>query len=484
MTLGAPFMTLGTPFITLETPFISLGMRNALADGRTLSPFRTKSMSSVRNHATITALVFLVSAASLFAQLSSTPVSIDPPDPTSVDPVTLFVQQFDSCPPPPVMTRSGFEIDVTLGAGICLSPPVLITHSVDLGTLPAGRYNVNVVYPGSSVPVTFSFVVLDANYSVAVWQSVGSTAGGTTVNIVVAADHCPNQPPATCPALSITFGGIPATNVVIVDPSHFRATPPPHAAGAVQVTVADGTFTKSSYAFRYFDPAAPPSDKFFEKVLLPVIFNGPGAFGSNWTTDLSLRNDNGYSVEPWRPIGGSSSIVPSRPLLFGSGNVPAGLFAVVPRQAASGLAFHAAVRDTSRGDAEWATEIPVVREGAFSAAGVELLDIPADARFRTTVRIYSPTNPVPGYASAVHVVIYSLNDGSTLRNLFLSLLDPAGCSDAVSCAEHPSYAAATDVTAFLPSGRVGLQIQGSVPLWAFATITNNETQHVTVVSPH
>lgn len=100
------------------------------------------------------------------------------------------------------------------------------------------------------------------------------------------------------------------------------------------------------------------------------------------------------------------------------------------------------------------------------------------------VRVYSPTNPVPGYASFVHVVVYSLDDGSTLRDVYPSLVDPTACRDAVSCAEHPSYAAVADVTAGLPSGRVGVQILGNVPLWAFATITNNETQHVTVVSPH
>jgi len=352
-----------------------------------------------------------------------------------------------------------------------------------LGTLPAGHYSVSVIYPGSAAPVTFSFVVLDANSGVVVSQSVGSTAGGTIVNIVVGAAHCLNQPPASCPPPSITFGGIPATNVVVLDQSHFRATTPAHAPGAVQVTVADDTFAKSSYAFRYVDPAAPPSSKVFEKVLVPVIFNGPGALGSNWVTELSLRNDNLYSVEPWRPIGGSSVIVPSKPVIFGSGNAPAGLFFVVPRQAALSLAFHAAVRDTSRADAEWATEMPVVREGQFSASGVDLLDIPVDARFRTMVRIYSPINPVPAYASIVHVIVYSLENGTILRDLYPSLLDPTVCSDTVSCAEHPSFSAVADVTSGLPAGRVGVQIQGNVPLWAFATVTNNETQHVTVVSP-
>lgn len=426
-------------------------------------------------------VLFLVGAVTLFGQSSAAPVSVDPPDPTSNDAVTLIVQQFASCPPPPAVTRSGFDIKVVMSPGPCLSPPVLVTHRIELEMLPAGQYHVVINDQGGQS--TFSFVVLDANATVAVSQSVGSTTGGTTVNIIVAAAQCLNHAPTECPPPSITFGGVPATNVVVIDQSHFRATTPAHAPGAVQVTVTGDSFVKSSYAFRYYDPAASPSDKFFEKVLIPVILNGPGGFGSNWVTELSLRNDNDYRVEPWRPIAGSSAIAPVKPLLFGSGSAPSGLFLVVPRQAAAGLSFHAAVRDTSRSDSEWSTEIPVVRESDFSSSRIELLDIPVDARFRTMVRIYSPINPMPGYASFVHVIVYSLDDGSILRELYPSLFDASGCNDATSCAEHPSYASVADLTAGVSPGRVGVQIQGNVPLWAFATVTNNETQHVTVVSP-
>jgi hypothetical protein len=182
-------------------------------------------------------VLFLVGAVAAFGQFSPAPPSTDPPDPTSHDTVTLIVQQFASCPPPPAMTRSGFDIAVTLRPGPCLSPPVLVTQRVELGVLPPGQYHVAISAEGGQSAPTFSFVVLDANSTVAVSQSVGSTAGGTTVNIVVAAAHCLNQPPTACPLPSIRFGGVSATKVVVIDQSHFRATTPPHAPGAVQVTV-------------------------------------------------------------------------------------------------------------------------------------------------------------------------------------------------------------------------------------------------------
>ena len=174
---------------------------------------------------------------------------------------------------------------------------------------------------------------------------------------------------------------------------------------------------------------------------------------------------------------------PSQILRFGSGDAPAGLFLIVPRQAAPRLSFHAGVRDTSRSATEWSTEIPVVREAQFSSDGVDLLDIPANPRFRTMLRIYTPRNPVSGYEAFVHVIVYSLETGSTLRELYPSLGNPTDCTDEVLCAERPSHAAIADLAAGLSGERVGVRVQGNVPLWAFATITNNDTQRVTVVSP-
>ncbi|HEV8432528.1 MAG TPA: hypothetical protein VGR95_03880 [Thermoanaerobaculia bacterium] len=428
------------------------------------------------------AVLLLLAAFDLSAQVSDDAISTDPPDPTSADSVTLLVKQVGSCPPSPTLTRDGFNINVTLHGGPCLYPPLLITWKLELGTLAPGSYTVNVGYSGQPSSDTMTFLVLDANANVIVSQSIGSTAGGTPVDVVVSAPQCLNQPPGVCPTPAITFDGIPATNVVLDEQGHIHAVTPPHAAGAVLVKVVVNGLTNSSYAFRYIDPAAPPSPKFYDRALIPVIFNGPGAFGSNWVTELSLRNDNAFTVEPWRAIGGKAELVPRQPLLF-SGDAPGGLFVGIPLQASASLALHAGVRDTSRADSEWSTEIPIVREKQFSTTGIDLLDIPADPRYRTMLRIYSTENPVFAYNSQVHVIVYSLENGGIYRSFFASLNNGSGCTDAGSCAEHPSSVAVPDVTAGNFSGRVGVEIQSTLPIWAFATVTNNETQHVTIVSP-
>lgn len=431
--------------------------------------------------ALVLSLAFALNAFGQFLPL--VPFAIDPPDPTSTDSVTLVVQEYASCPPEPVVVRSGLVFDVTVADGPCSAPPHPVTFRIELGMLPAGHYTVNAHAPAGPVASVLAFdVVPAAPLDLSVSQPVGSTAGGTTVIVSVPAAFCLGVPINQCPLPAITFGGIPATSITAVDDTHFRVTTPPHAAGPVQVVASASSYTRSSYGFRYYDPQAAPSEKFFERVLIPVIFHGPGAFGSNWVTELSLINANAYPIEGWRPIAGRASI-DSKPVVFGSEDAPNGLFLIVSRQATPNLTFHAAVRDTSRADREWATEIPVVRDDKFSYYPVELLDIPIDPRFRTMVRIYSPDAQVPNYARQVHVSVYSLDDGHVLRELFPSLTNPSGCSDAVSCAEHPAFVSVSDVTNGLPSGRAGVRIEGYAPLWVFATVTNNDTQHVTVVSP-
>lgn len=420
-------------------------------------------------------LLLLLSATALYGQ-SFFPLAIDPPDPTSRDEITVLVRQFSSCPPPPGVTRSGSEIVLMLRAGSCASPPALITHRVELGALPAGQYRVTVIEDGVARPGSFSFTVLDENWTVRVAQPIGSTEGGLTVTVSIDGSLCMNAGPGGCPSPTVTFGGVPATNVVVLDGVNLRVTTPPHAAGAVEVRVTVVSVW-SSYAFRYFDPAEPPSAKFFERVLVPVIYNGPGALGSNWVTELSLRNNNDTIVQPWHPIGGSSAIAPASVLRFGSGNVPGGLFLVVPRAAGGAMSFHGAVRDTSRSDREWGTEIPIVREKDFQQS-VDLLDIPTDPRFRTMLRVYSLA-PLPNAAAGVN--IYSLADGKNLRSFFWPL---SSCADAVPCADQPGFGAVADLTAGLSAERVGVRVTGFTPIWAFVTVTNNETQHVTVVSPH
>jgi hypothetical protein len=59
--------------------------------------------------------------------------------------------------------------------------------------------------------------------------------------------------------LNITFNGIPATNVTIVNSTTIIATTPAHTAGTVDVVVSTGAETVTlSSAYTYIDPTSPP----------------------------------------------------------------------------------------------------------------------------------------------------------------------------------------------------------------------------------
>ena len=65
----------------------------------------------------------------------------------------------------------------------------------------------------------------------AVIPNTGSSAGGTSVTINGTNFFNPS---------TVTFGGVPATNVVVVNADQITATTPAHAAGPVDVVVTDG----------------------------------------------------------------------------------------------------------------------------------------------------------------------------------------------------------------------------------------------------
>lgn len=410
---------------------------------------------------------------------------VRPPDPTSTTPVTLIVHQWASCPPPPDVSRNGTKVTVALHSGPCLSPPIEIIWELPLGVLPPGDYEV-IFTQDDSAAGTFWFLVRDAGAEVVVRPSIGPVSGGTRVSIFADVRHCQGQPlPPPCAPPLITFDGVAATNVEALDSSNFLATTPAHAAGPAELRILNGEFTKTaSAAFRYYDTAAAPPSSMFERVLIPVYFNGPGAFGSQWKTDLSVRNDNAYAVTPF-----GRSAVPARmsqPLTLDE-PAPAGAILFIPRESSDALHFGALVRDTSRQAVDWGTEIPVVRERDFLSAAFYLLNVPRDPKFRLTLRIYG----MDSVNDSAGVAFYSMSSGQRLGEFFSVPLTSANpCVRFVPCPSHePAYAMIGDFQATFPgiSGTdpVAIRIEphSEQPIWAFVTITNNETQHVTTISP-
>lgn len=428
-----------------------------------------------------------IRALPLVLLLATFPLSADalftvrPADPTSTEPVTLVVHYLASCPPPPALERNGTEITITLSSGPCLSPPIEVTQELPAGVLPAGVYSVTVLYDGLVEKGTFE--VLDADSQVTVSPSLGTIAGGTRVIVHADLPFCAPNGPA-CVAPVITFDGVAAPSVIPqLTPGSYAVTTPPGAEGAALVTVTGGGVTKSSYAFRYYDPAATPIPELFARFLVPVFYNGPGRHGSRWATEVAVRNSNDYPVDLWRDPDALPTLEPHVPHIVGFRDAHDGAFVIVPRDAAEEVHFNAIVRDVSRPMASWGSELPVVRETEFRSE-IELLNVPAYPGYRSLLRIYS----LGSYPTPVLVNVDSMIDGHHIASKTLTLSSITPCAYLMPCTGDRPAAAATgmlDSLGLSPSERTAITIRSldGLPIWAFVTVTNNETQHVTMISP-
>jgi hypothetical protein len=215
-----------------------------------------------------------------------------------------------------------------------------------------------------------------------------------------------------------------------------------------------------------------------EQVLIPLRGGVvPGAHGSLWTTELLVHNQ---SDEPatrhicpgW--IGGFPSTIPARvtQTFVPSNSYLPPVFACVDEE----LVFNLRVRDLSRQALTWGTEIPVIRK-ADLLEEVALPGVPTDSRFRQTLRVYNWLHD-----DALSYSIQALSPEGAV------LLDRALVPQQIRL--YPGYAEIIDIVAQHPELSaheiITLRIAPNVPdlgIWAFVSITNNETQHVTLITP-
>jgi hypothetical protein len=155
------------------------------------------------------------------------------------------------------------------------------------------------------------------------------------------------------------------------------------------------------------------------------------------------------------------------------GNRPAGLVLFVPR--GSDLAFTSHVRDVSRDASQWGTEMPVVRE-RDTRDQVIFSNLPFDPRYRLQLRIYG----IDGVSIPLVV--------SSGPNFHREVDVRGPCTETPCNSNEPAYASLDLGVISPPPGfpnTIILEQQLDQPrrLWAFITVTNNDTQHVTVISP-
>ncbi|HEX8253468.1 MAG TPA: hypothetical protein VF846_09990 [Thermoanaerobaculia bacterium] len=231
----------------------------------------------------------------------------------------------------------------------------------------------------------------------------------------------------------------------------------------------------------------------FERVLFPLNFYGAGAHGSEWRTEIVVRNDGPVAVATVPPFW----IQPDSPVLpipydfipaggrglFGLRQRDGGEFLHVPRGLEKYLSYASHLVDRSRSAADLGSEIPVVH-AEETAQTIRLLGVPTASNFRAKLRVYD-FDPVNG--RVVTVTVRQPN-GNVLATRKLTLTGAPVCVNAPCFAERPPFAALDldllDGVRGVESANVTIESDtNDGRIWAFVSVTNNATQNVTLYTP-
>lgn len=229
------------------------------------------------------------------------------------------------------------------------------------------------------------------------------------------------------------------------------------------------------------------------RILLPVTATDiPGAFGSLWKTEYTLLLRQGGVLAPWceaqpiaDPCGGppAGRQIQTRGFIF---QFASSQFLYV-RDDASKVRIHARVYDASRAGETAGAELPLAREDDFTTGTVSLVGIPVAAQYRHTLRVYDGDGR---NGSRVAIDMYGDSGTTPFFSTIATLATPEHTFTLTS-ALLPAFPASLQLdlgalanTSPYKSLRVDIRpLDQDLRVWAFASITNNDTHHVTVVTP-
>ena len=247
-----------------------------------------------------------------------------------------------------------------------------------------------------------------------------------------------------------------------------------------------------------------PTDQ--ERLLIPVVPGAlAGAFGSSWETELAIANSAdipirvfGYETTCNSFIQCSTVPGPIPPhttgFIFGGvGNCsPAsGHIFITDRATADNLFVTLRSRDVSRDNRAWGSIVPVVRTRDRFSRPFSIVDVPVGTPFRALLRLYAMN---PDLAAGVRVRFLSVdpNGGQSGADALISEMTPAlAIPPAESSPFCPAYAAI--LLSGQPSLRNATRIRIEVipsdttdstqQYWGFVSVTNNDTQEVSIIAP-
>lgn len=414
-------------------------------------------------------LVLLLSTVPLFADsgCSIDTIEVDPPQAFQGEQIDVRVT--GGCasggrPPAPVVRFEGNTI--ILDFSLSSSGPLVPfgwSDRVRLGTLNPGAYTI--IARNDGVEEKRASVVVEPRpFRV---EPMSGAPGSRVLITGAPLPICQDNQPCT---QRVLFGGAPAELVGHGPYGELIVVVPPLGAGSVDVTlITPGRPTLTiPNGFRYT-----PEERLrdYTRVMFPLTYSGGGAHGSQWHSEVVIRNE---SLVQLRTMPEITEIAARESAVFPPVPRDGGSFFYIARGLESRVSFSSHIFDRSLLTETLGTEVPVVRAEDTSFE-LFIPNVPLDStRYRVMLRVYdfdggAPSLFIIGNRPAPAGPIFG---GGQLRRG--SELEPGF--------------AALDLTAdrnWPKSGVIDLHIiaDRGHRLWAMVSVTNNETQQVTLYTP-
>ena len=234
----------------------------------------------------------------------------------------------------------------------------------------------------------------------------------------------------------------------------------------------------------------------FERVLFPISApEVPGAYGSTWVTEHFVRNDGITPVQVMRDDCGNLACLTTVPPRTTFKAAPAStkdrLWFSIEKDKSSQMFFSTVVRDVGKSIEPWGTEIPSVRESEFRSGRVQLLNVPGDPTFRKTLRIYLIPVPDPTQEAQVTLAVRIFDLDAELNGTPRLLSERNYTVRNTPLQQKLDYLPIFDLDTDFPTIRTVTRLRVEVErvsglqaaVWALLSVTNNQTQHVTIFTP-
>jgi hypothetical protein len=430
------------------------------------------------------AVVLLLIAYSAMAHSVGTAFVVDPPAPREGD--DIEVRLFGMWPTGAKPHGGSVDVDgrtITITLTGSFSGPTVVVpfgERFDLGRLEAGTYEIVVRAEGEAT-ARHTFTVREAPFTIL----PGFSGVGEVLIRYVQLAEC-----GAAPCNAVQFGGEPAVRIRNVAPGQYVVSPPARdAAGVVDVTVRETNGESRSFpnAFRY----GGENEADYERVLFPLSLYARGANGSEWISELLIRNDGEVTVpvkpeltmpdSPVTPI--ATPLYPGELYMFQWEPEDNGVYFWVARGLERDLSYATHAIDVSRAAVDAGAEVPVVRAENTSSE-IRLRAVPVRNGYRGKLRVYN-FDPENGKEVTVR---FTDRNGGVIVAKTLTLNGAEVCAASPCFASQPPFASLdfTNLSELDSHPWADITITAETRdtrLWAFASVTNNTTQHVTLYTP-